>query len=453
LKFGKPVDMARETNMEGTDRLQPAYTLRCQYCGKEFQDAFDGGFLLDCTEKHLPALLKTSYNDSAFSPQPERPGIFRYANWLPVHRTFKTAPSVSVFQGRSLGRLLGLENLWIAFNGYWPDRGAFFETGTFKELESYAVCARIPEMEKGFMVVSSAGNTARAFIQICSDHSIPVVVIVPEAGLPSLWSTHERKPCVKIAVIDGGADYADAIRLGNTLARTPGFFSEGGVKNIGRRDGLGTVLLSAAEKTGQIPEHYFQAIGSGTGAIAVWEMKRRLTMDARFGARKMTLHLSQNSPFTPIFDAWNSRSKTLLPSEEKDQKEQILKIRSHILSNRQPPYSITGGVHDALSDSNGCMYAVSNEDAVKAGSIFSKEEGCDLDPAGEVTVASLFQAIELGRIGKTDFVLLNITGGGFSLIRRDMKLFDLKPDMTLSLRDIDQPNTIEKLANLVTREY
>lgn len=175
-------------------------------------------------------------------------------------------------------------------------------------------------------------------------------------------------------------------------------------------------------------------------------------MDGRFGAGTMTLHLSQNSPFTPIVDAWNRNSKTLLPSVEKEQKEQIGKIRSHILSNRQPPYSIAGGVHDSLGDSNGYMYAVSNEDAVKAGSLFDREEGCDLDPAGEVALASLIQANELGRIGKKDSVLLNITGGGFALIRRDMKPVHLKPDLTLPLPDIDKPGTMEKLTALATGE-
>ena len=29
---------------------------------------------------------------------------------------------------------IGMENLWIAFSGYWPERDVRLETGTFKEL-------------------------------------------------------------------------------------------------------------------------------------------------------------------------------------------------------------------------------------------------------------------------------------------------------------------------------
>ena len=174
-------------------------------------------------------------------------------------------------------------------------------------------------------------------------------------------------------------------------------------------------------------------------------MNQRLSKDGRFGAEKMILHLSQNDPFTPIVDAWNQNSKTLLPSVEKEQKENIRKIRSHILSNRQPPYSITGGVYDALSDSKGRMYAISNDEALRAGSLFQRAEGCDLDPAGEVALASLARALEPGRIGKKDLILLKLTGEGYSLIRQTKKMLPMEPDIVFSLSDLENKNRVDQL--------
>ena len=199
------------------------YTLQCQCCGKEYLDSFDEGFLLTCPQEHPPALLKTIYTQATFEVQPELPGMFRYAHWLPVWRTLKTAPLSIVYQSKGLGHRLGLENLWVAFNGYWPEKGALMESCTFKELEAPPVCARIPEDEKGTLIVASAGNTARAFLQVCSEHAMPVVVVVPEVGLPWLWMTRERHPCTKIVVLSD-ADYFDAIRLGNRLAGNPDFW-------------------------------------------------------------------------------------------------------------------------------------------------------------------------------------------------------------------------------------
>jgi cysteate synthase len=420
------------------------YTLQCRCCGKEYLDYFDRGFLLSCPEEHPPALLKTIYTQTTFEVQPELPGMFRYAHWLPVCRTLKTAPRPIVYQSKGLGLRLGLENLWIAFNGYWPAKGAFMESCTFKELEAPPVCARIPEDATGTLIVASAGNTARAFLQVCSEYAMPVVVVVPEVGLPWLWMTRERHPCTKIVVLSDG-DYFDAIRLGKRLARNPGFFSEGGAHNISRRDGLGTVLLSAVESIGQIPQHYFQSVGSGTGGIAVWEMNQRLSKDSRFGAAKMTLHLSQNAPFAPMVDAWTEGSRTLLPGKEHEQKAQLLKTRAHVLSNRQPPYALIGGVYDALCDSHGYMYSVSNKEALEAGQEFLREEGCDLDPAAEVTVASLLQALKLKKVNKKDLMLLNITGGGYSLLKQHKHIYHLQPDEVLTLDDLEDNQLAEYL--------
>lgn len=318
-------------------------------------------------------------------------------------------------------------------------------TCTFKELEAPVVCARIPEGVTDCLVVASAGNTARAFLHVCSIRNIPLIVVVPETALSSLWLTHPKASCVKIVAITGDADYFDAIRLGRVISQQSGFFAEGGVKNIARRDGLGTVLLTLIETTGCLPHHYFQAIGSGTGAIAAWEAGLRLRQDGRFGHGSMQLHLSQNIPFTPMVDAWQQQSPILFSTGEARQKAKLRQVRAHVLSNRQPPYAITGGVYDALRDSNGYMYAVSNAETRRAGKLFLELEGCDLDPAAEVALASVMQAIKMKHIQTDEIVLVNLTGGGYQLLTRDRIVYPLTPDKTIAVEEIDQKFIFEGL--------
>ena len=58
--------------------------------------------------------------------------------------------------------LYNLKNLYITFNGYYPEIGANMRTCSFKETEAYSICARLGEDKKDeVIVVSSAGNTAR----------------------------------------------------------------------------------------------------------------------------------------------------------------------------------------------------------------------------------------------------------------------------------------------------
>ena len=58
---------------------------------------------------------------------------------------------------------------------------------------------------------------------------------------------------------------------------------------------MATTVLSAVTTIGRIPDYYFQAVGSGTGAIAAWEANQRLIEDGRFGTNLMKLKIGRAS--------------------------------------------------------------------------------------------------------------------------------------------------------------
>ncbi len=178
------------------------------------------------------------------------------------------------------------------------------KTCSFKETEAYSVAARMRDDNKNVLVVASAGNTARAFARVCSDNEIPLLLCVPEDNINALWFDKPLSQCVRLAVTKSGSDYTDAINLSNVVCALDGFFAEGGAKNVARRDGMATTTLSAVTTIGRIPDAYFQAVGSGTGAIAAWEAMQRLQADGRFGQNTMRLMVSQNELFVPMHDAW-----------------------------------------------------------------------------------------------------------------------------------------------------
>ncbi len=126
-----------------------------------------------------------------------------------------------------------------------------------------------------------------------------------------MWYLEDRFAVPTLAVSDG--DYSDSIDVAKRIAMITGFPFEGGVKNIAKRDGLGIVMLEAMSKIGKLPDHYVQAVGSGTGAIGAWEMAERFKRDGRYGSRLPILHLGQNLPFAPMMHAWNKQSRTLFP--------------------------------------------------------------------------------------------------------------------------------------------
>lgn len=377
--------------------------------GREFEDK---GWTLADPEGGAPSLVRAVYENTRFNPRDDLDGMYRYADWLPINRTLKKSCAPVTYKSKGLARYLGLDNLYITFSGWCPKVGAKFKTCSFKETEAFSVLARIPRNEKRILVVQSAGNTARAFAQVCSDNRIPVVICVPEDSLHDLWFRKKLHKCVKLIAVPHGCDYYDAIALGDKLAESSGFFLEGGAKNIARRDGMGTTVLSFAEATGRIPDAYFQAVGSGTGAIAAWENACRLGADGRFGENKMRVYVAQNKPFTLMYDSWKAGSRELLPLDPDAGRRQAEIILAKVLSNRKPPYSIAGGLFDTLKASGGDVFLADNNDIMYWMMQFRNLEGFELLPASCVAVTALAQAVAEGKVGKEDYVMLNCTGGG-----------------------------------------
>jgi cysteate synthase len=417
------------------------YKLLCPVCGYLGDD---DGFLLACPRAHAPALLTTRYASRTLACSPGAEGIYRYQCWLPDgKRLAHTATSIT-YQSQFLNAVLGLPNLWIAFSGYWPERGARLATATFKELEVGGVLSRIPAPAFRALVVASAGNTAAAFGRACAENEIPCLLVVPESGLRRMCFRARLKACVKLICLTGNASYADAIAFAERIAREDGFVYEGGAKNVGRRDGMATVMLNAADTMGRLPDYYFQGIGSGAGAIAAHEAAKRLVEDSRFGAALPRLMLSQNAPFTPIYDSWKTGRRELLELDARSARSLARQIVATVLSNQRPPYAIAGGLFDVLQESQGDMLAVRNEEALRAMKLFEACEGIDIEPAAGVALASLMNATNSGRIDARATVLLHITGGGSRKRASEQALLPTAPDLELSLQELETEAALER---------
>ena len=405
----------------------------------------DEGWTLADPQATSPALVRAIYSSKQFNPRTELKGLYRYADWMPINHLLDGSSAPVTIQSKGLARELGLNNLYLTISGYCPEVGAEMSTCSFKETEAFSVCARLPKNNKKILIIQSAGNTARAFAKVCSDNRIPVVICIPEDNKIDMWFTHKLNSCVKVIAAPSGSDYYDAIALGEKLAQDDRFLLEGGAKNVARRDGMGTTLLSAVETIGRIPDAYFQAVGSGTGAIAAWENNLRLIEDGRYGNHKMKIFVSQNRPYNLMYDSWKAGSRNLVaitPEESRRASEVIL---AKVLSNRKPPYSIAGGLYDALSDSNGDVISVSNDDVITWLMRTLKFEGFDVLPAAAVAIASLAQAVEKGQVNKDDVIMVNVTGSG--LLRARKKTIMKEPDMVIS-PDLPAEEIIRKVSTL-----
>lgn len=405
------------------------YWLVCTGCGTRYDD---DGLRLSCDNEHEPTLLRTSYGSAGFAAEAPDNDLFRFAGWLPVVRSIPDSPSSITYRATQLGERIGLADLWVTFSGHWPERGANMPTVTFKDLEASTVLGRLPDRPP-VLVIASAGNTAAAFADACSRHGVRCLIIIPGRALYRQEFAEPLSGCVRLVAIGGDATYDDAIRLADAVGGVDGYHVEGGIRNVGRRDGLGTCLLSAFEAAGRLPDSYFQGVGSAAGTIAAHEAAGRLRRWGRTDPLPR-LMMCQNAPFAPVYQAWrrSNGGPSGVPAGEAAEPVEASgpdMVMAQELTNGRPPYTVHGGIHEVLRESGGDVLLADNRAAVRAMSIFEDVEGVDLEPAAGVALAGLMAAVESGQIGRQEMVLLNVTGGGRRRRNRDVERTRVEPDL------------------------
>lgn len=397
------------------------YQLVCPSCNQTQPASFD--YSCSCGK---PGLIYSNYSKKVLDIAPHQ-GIWKYIDWMPVNSPSSSVSGPVTYKSQGLAEELGLEELWVTFNGYWPEKKALTTSATFKEFEAVVTLQRMKEYNVNNVVVASAGNTARAFAQMSRTNEIDVIDVVPEANLDNVWLTEPECPLLNLISVRNG-DYLDAIVLAGRICNLMGYTPEGGAKNIARREGMSSCVLDAAYTIGDIPHHYFQGVGSGTGGISAHEAALRLSASGRFSNKNMRLHLAQNIPFTPMHNAYERGSREIDPDlDMPDGKASVTKVVASMLTNRKPPYSPARGVYDVLHDSNGKTYAVTNDQAEKAMKLFEQLEGADIVPESGVALGALFQAVEAGTIQKGEIVQLNVTGGGVKNVEMDYDVCKAQP--------------------------
>jgi len=423
------------------------YIVKCLQCGKEIDPK---NFISNCPNG-CNALLRTEYEKERIDVK-KLPGIWKYVDWLPVkkvHKNLLINSAPITYKSKHLAKKLNLSNLLISFNGYWPERNANELTCSFKDLEAQTVLQRKGETDAKdkTLVIATDGNTGKAFLNYASLIDYPVAVFAREKRRQDkLWSIKKPDSNLKIVTLSEKNDYYDVICLANRVAKHKDFIAEGGARNIARRDGMSTIMLDASFFNGMMPDHYFQALGSGPGAIAAFEAALRLLEDGRFGDKLPSIHGCQNYPFDPMYDAWKRKSRKIDKKYQMETaKKLIKKVTCTALANRHPAYSMKGGIFDVLKKSKGDFHSVTNDKILQGCKLFEKTEGIDIEGPAGVAVAGLIQAVENKEIDPDEVVLLNITGGGEKRYRKDKKLYVFPPDITIDDPDEEFGDVLDAL--------
>ena len=123
----------------------------------------------------------------------------------------------------------------------------------------------------------------------------------------------------------------------------------------------------------------------------------------------------------------------MLPLDDDLARKQVEAINAKVLSNRRPPYSLAGGLYDALSDAGGDVLLADNAEGEQAASLFQELEGIDIHPAAAIATATLIREAQGGKLDRDALIMLNITGGGEDRFKKDKDLHFLRPNRVFDI--------------------
>ncbi len=379
------------------------YHLRCPKCNCTFPDR---GFNFNCPSG-CDSVIKTEYTAK---PVFKGTGIWRYLDYIPVNSKIEYDEFPAIFKSQEYSDMYRSE-IYFILNGYVPDLDVRMRTCTFKELEVLA-SLKYSEKWRKDVTLSSVGNTANAFLELGKYvKNVQVTLFIPEEITCCMFEI-ERSENVTLVGVRGGYDLATNLaKIFSKKIRNVVY--EGGGLNFARRDGLSTMAYAFIEKFRFSPDCYIQSVGSGTGVIAFFDGMKRL------GMKPPSVILAQNSPFLPIVDAWN-KSLESVPEYDFDPVE---KLYAKVLSNKRPLYHQRGGLKDILTEAGGKALGITTEDAKRSGKEFKKIYGFELYPAAEVAMGVLDKINIKGKK-----VVVNITGSGLDLLKKDYRVRETKFD-------------------------
>ena len=291
--------------------------------------------------------MRTRYARTQIEVRGDEYGLYKFCDWLPVRRMLSGSSAPVTYKSKGAGRAPRsrepLHYLQRLQSGHWRRDDHLFVQRRPKRSLGLRPCPR-RRTKRRVLVVASAGNTARAFAKVCSDNHIPLLLSVPSDNIGALWFDEPLDPCVKLICCDKGGDYFDAIHLSNLAPQeSPMFYSEGGAKNIARRDGMATTVALGRDRHRPHPDYYFpggrQRHGRHCGLGGQPAADRRRLASVQ---HLMKLIVSQNAPFVPMYDAWRADSRVMLPYDDDKARRDAEIIDAKVLSNRRPPYGIAG---------------------------------------------------------------------------------------------------------------
>ncbi len=393
---------------------------RCTACGKVIPAEPDittcphCGGILDIEYDY--DLIRESAEKNPFSARQDR-SMWRYMEFLPVEgkgsRPLLRAGGSPLYRAEALGRKIGLPNLWIKDDGQNP-------TASLKDRASAMAVIKAQEAGRTTIACSSTGNAASSLAGNAAAAGLSTYIFVPSRA-PKGKVAQLMMFGATVVLVEGS--YEDTFRISAEAIDRWGWYNRNAAINPFLMEGKKTVSLEIAEQLGFVmPDYVAVSVGDGCTIGGVWKGFKDL-----YGAglidRLPRLISVQASGCCPINTAAAAGTMDWVPQEENTLADSIA-----VGVPRNPVKALR-----AISESNGVIVNVSDEEIMAAMRLLGAHAGVFAEPAGATGTAGVKKAVEMGLIEENASVVSIVTGNGLkdvaNAIRAAGEPMSIKPDM------------------------
>ncbi len=380
----------------------PATHLACRACGEQYPL----GAAYACMECFGP--LEVGYELGRPTREQIAAGpvsMWRYRGLLPVPGNVADLPGLhpgftKLVRADNLARALGMRRLWVKDDTGNP-------THSFKDRVVAVALAAAQQLGLGTLSCASTGNLANAVAAAAARAGLRHVVVIPadlEAGKVLTTAVYGGS----LIAVEG--TYDDVNRLCSELIGDP-LTESWGFANVNLRpyyaEGSKSLGYEVAEQLGwRLPEQVVIPVASGSLLTKVDKAFRELGDLGLVEPTPYRVYGAQATGCSPVAQAFRAGYDVVRPV-----KPSTIAKSLAIGNPADGPYAL-----DVARRTAGAIADVSDEQIVEGIQLLARTEGIFAETAGGVTVATLRQLLEDGRIDPgAETVVLN-TGDGLKTL-------------------------------------
>ena len=323
--------------------------------------------------------------------------LWRYIDLLPVEepRVGLSAGFTPLKKAENLGKLLGLENLYI------KDDSVNHPTLSFKDRVVSVAISKAIEFGFDTVACASTGNLANSVASHSAQAGLNCFVFIP-ANLESQKIYGSLVFAPTVVAVEG--TYDDVNRLCSEIANE----LQWAFVNINIRpfyaEGSKTLAFEVVEQLGwKAPDAVVAPAASGSLITKIWKGLKELVRVGLIEEMNTRVYGAQAEGCSPIAQAW------------KEGRDFIKPVRPNTIAKSIAIGNPADGIYalQVTKESKGDWGTATDEEIIEGIKLLAETEGIFTETAGGTTIAVLKKLAQKGAFRRDEVVVAYITGNGY----------------------------------------